>query len=298
MSRVLLYRAIGLGDFLTAVPAYRAVRRAFPEAEVLLAAPAPLRDLAVLTGAVDIFLSTPELALPRWTGPPPDIGVNLHGRGPQSHRLLQRLRPRRLVAFGCAEAGVAGPRWRADEHEVTRWCRLLAESGVPADESELRLERPGVRPVVTGATVVHPGAADAARRWPPERFARVAAGLAEAGHTVVLTGIGAERGLAEKVAADAGLADGAVLAGELDLTAMAALVAAARTVVCGDTGVGHLATAYGTRSVLLFGPMSPTLWGPPPGSSQHTVLWRPEAGPGRAALLAVTPDEVLGAVLS
>jgi ADP-heptose:LPS heptosyltransferase len=50
------------------------------------------------------------------------------------------------------------------------------------------------------------------------------------------------------------------------------VVAAARVVVCGDTGVAHLATAYRRPSVVLFGPVSPALWGPPP-RPQHVVLW-------------------------
>jgi ADP-heptose:LPS heptosyltransferase len=49
-------------------------------------------------------------------------------------------------------------------------------------------------------------------------------------------------------------------------------------VICGDTGVAHLATAYGTPSVVLFGPMPPALWGPPPERRQHLVLWRGTGG--------------------
>ena len=80
---------------------------------------------------------------------------------------------------------------------------------------------------------------------------------------MVVTGSAAERPLATAVAVRAGLPPAAVLAGRTDLLGLAALVAGARLVVCGDTGLGHLATAYRTPSVLLFGPTPAEGWGPP-----------------------------------
>jgi ADP-heptose:LPS heptosyltransferase len=244
---VVALRALGLGDLLTAVPALRALRRTFPEHRLTLAAPAGFAPLATLTGAVDETVDTAPLAPlgPRLHGA--DVAVNLHGRGPQSHRVLAAAQPRRLIAFG--RGGVA---WRAGEHEVERWCRLLQESGIPADPTDLRIAPPEVASPAPGANVVHPGAASGARRWPVERWAAVARAEREAGRDVVVTGSAAERGLAERVATEARLAPASVLAGRTSLLELAALVAAAARVVCGDTGVAHLATALGRPSVVLF----------------------------------------------
>jgi ADP-heptose:LPS heptosyltransferase len=284
---VLILRALGLGDFLTGVPAYRALRRAFPAATVTLAAPAALADLVPLTGAIDTLLPTGELEPVSWPGPPPAVGVDLHGRGPASHVLVAALRPRRLIVFGGPTGGgYAGPAWHAGEHEVARWCRLCAESGIPADPADLRLPAPAgaVLPAAAvraardgGATLVHPGAASPARRWPPGRFAAVAAALRRDGHRVLITGSAGERRLAERVAALAGLPASSVIAGGTSLAGLAAVAADARLAVSGDTGVAHLAVAYGRPSVTLYGPTPPAEWGPPP-LARHQVLW--PAAPG------------------
>ena len=68
-----------------------------------------------------------------------------------------------------------------------------------------------------------------------------------------------------------------VVAGRTDLNALVGIVASAGRVVCGDTGVAHLATALGTPSVVLFGPTSPAQWGPPP-SPAHIALWAGRIG--------------------
>ncbi|WP_244894064.1 glycosyltransferase family 9 protein [Planobispora rosea] len=298
---LLALRGLALGDLLTAVPALRALRRAWPGHRIVLAAPAALAELLPPIGAADELLDV--------SGPgpvpfdAPDIAVNLHGSGPQSTEALLSTGPGRLLTHAHpAFPGVPGPPWRADVHEVRRWCDLLGWYGVPADPADLCLTGPDRAAARTGPVVVHPGAAYPARRWPPERFARVAAGLRAAGHDVVVTGNAAEQELARRVARLARLPEENVLAGRTGLRELAALLAAARLLVCGDTGVAHLASAYGTPSVLLFGPVSPALWGPPPGGP-HRVLWAGRSGDphGRETdpgLLRIDVPEVLDAALN
>ncbi|GGQ59661.1 glycosyltransferase family 9 protein [Couchioplanes azureus] len=297
---ILVLRALGVGDLAAGVPALRAVRAAFPARTLALAAPTWLTPLVALIGGVDRVVPTDGLGAPLPALPPVEVAVNLHGRGPESHRLLQAVDPAKLWAFACPEAGHRdGPAWTDEEHEVHRWCRLLGHYGAAADPADLTLAAPAVD-VPRGVTIVHPGAKSPSRRWPPERFAAVARSLAAAGHRVLVTGADAEREIARRVATRAGLGPDAVVRTGLD--ELAGLVAHARLLVSGDTGIAHLATAYRTPSVVLFGPMPPRRWGPPP-RPYHRAIWhgtRAErgdlSGPDvHPALLAVTVEEVLQA---
>lgn len=277
-GEVLVLRALGLGDFLTALPALRALRREFPDRRIALAAPGGLEPLARLCGAVDEVVPTRGLGVLDWPREPPEIAVNLHGKGPQSIADLLAQHPAEVLTHRHPDfPDVDGPPWPDDVHEVDRWCLLLVQHGLTVDRHELQLARPNRSSPATGAVVVHPGAAYPARRWPVSRFAVVAHALAEQGHQVVVTGNGDERLLAADVVRQAGLPSSAALAGHTELHTLAALVADARLVVSGDTGIGHLATAYGTPSVLLFGPTSPSRWGPPP-DDRHVTLWAGEVG--------------------
>ncbi|MFI9722043.1 glycosyltransferase family 9 protein [Streptomyces sp. NPDC052396] len=301
--RLLVLRALGLGDLLTGVPALRALRRAYPGHELILAAPAGLAAAATATDAVDTLLpaSAPHRAVPEslpWTGSPPDIAVDLHGNGPPSHLLLQQLRPGRLLAFAHpGTPGIDGPHWRPDEHERERWCRLLRHYGIPADPADLALRRPAALSPVPGATVLHPGAGAPARRWPAGRFAALARLLLARGHRVVVTGGPGEDALVRRVAVPGTRA----LPGGLSFGALCALVAEARAVISGDTGPAHLAVALGTPSVTLFGPVAPALWGPPP-HPRHAALWHqgppgdPHGGRPDPLLLRIHPEEVLAAL--
>ncbi|MCU1657032.1 MAG: ADP-heptose:LPS heptosyltransferase [Pseudonocardiales bacterium] len=291
----LVLRALGLGDFLTGLPALALLRTALPEHRIVLAAPEQLAPLARLAGTVDDLVHGHELEPLRDPPPRPELAIDLHGNGPQSRRLLQSCAPGRLVAYG--EGMVC---WRRDEHEVARWCRLVAEAlpipGARYPSVVGALPAPPGADLFVGVTVLHSGAKAPARRWPAERFAALAILLRERGHDVVVTGGPGEQALARRIAAAARVR---ALA-RLDLLDLLRLVAGARLIVCGDTGIAHVATNYATPSVVLFGPVSPQCWGPPP-DSRHQVLWHgagdgdPHADAPDPALLAITVAEAAAA---
>lgn len=302
--RLVVLRALGLGDLLTAVPALRALRRGCRDHELVLLAPRRFAGLVQAAGVADRIVDTAGLDGALSPGVSrAELAVNLHGHGPQSHRRLRATQPHRLIAFASDEAPEGGyPLWRGDEHEVDRWCRLVSEFGFTADRDDLRVVA-RARPMATalaGATVIHPGAASAARRWPARRWAEVARAETRAGRRVVLTGGPDERILAHAVAWHAGLSAGSVLAGRTDVLDLLAVVSVAARVVCGDTGVAHVATAVGTPSVVLFGPTSPEHWGPP-ARPWHRALWMggrgdPHGDEPHLGLLAISVADVIWAL--
>jgi ADP-heptose:LPS heptosyltransferase len=300
-SFVLSLRAAGLGDLLTAVPALRAISAAYPEARHVLATSAGLHELAPLIGGVDLLVHT----VVEDGAPPPlvpvDVAINLHGCGPQSHRMLLASQPRRLIAFGRDDLRVDGPEWNRMEHEVIRWCRLLEESGIPADPDDLDfVAPPGRLPAgVRGATVLHPGAGAAARRWPIERWTALAAAEVADGHRVVVTVGPRESSLGDAIAA--AVPGVSVVDCSRDLGLLLRVIDVARVVVVADTGVAHVATALRTPSVVLFGPEPPSRWGPPPDRPWHVALWSGQHGDPHgettdAGLLELSVLDVLLAV--
>ncbi|MEU7765834.1 glycosyltransferase family 9 protein [Nocardia sp. NPDC049190] len=303
MAVLLVLQARGLGDLLTAVPALRALRRAKPHDRIVLAAPQRLKPIVDLIAPVDVLVPTGELGSFRWDAPGPQVAVNLHGPSAESIVALAKTQPGRILTYrNAAFPELDGPEWQTDMHQVDRWCHLLESDGIVADRRNLGLVPPVSTTIRRDCVVVHVGAGAPARRWPPDRFAAVVRHLLVLGREVVLTGDAYERDLALNIAARAGLPVGRVLAGEQNLIELAATIAEAALVVCGDTGVAHLATAFGTRTVQLFGPTPPRWGGPPPHLlARHAVLWAgqvgdPDADTPDPGLLRIDVTEVVDAV--
>lgn len=300
-QKMLVLRALKLGDLLVAVPALKGLKRTFTHHRLVLAAPAWLSPIVDLIEDVDELLPTPGLHEPiRAKLGEYDIAVNLHGKGPESLERINALGARVRIAYR-GPGHDSGPPWRTDMRERARWAALVSECGAVVNPDDVTIRVPSQRPPVAGAAVLHVGAAYPSRHWPAERFAVVARSLHAAGYSVVLTGGRDDVARAREVDELAAGAVHSVLAGSCDLSDFAALVAGAAVVVSVDTGAAHLASAYGVPSVIIFGPSSSEQWGPPPGP--HIVLEHPEERRGEPfadipdpALLAVTQSEVIAAL--
>jgi ADP-heptose:LPS heptosyltransferase len=153
-----------------------------------------------------------------------------------------------------------------------------------------------------GAAVlaIAPGSGAREKNWPDIYFRSVADWWRRrtGGFVVVIAGpVEEERGGTTAVSHDA------VIARNLTLAQLAALLARSDVYLGNDSGVTHLAAALGVPTVALFGPSDPRLWAPRGG--KVTILrLNVECSPCAIALMkscphhkcltALTPDHVIG----
>jgi len=163
-----------------------------------------------------------------------------------------------MVAFYSALAGDGGA---ADERP-----RLHLDAAVIAAAAD----RAGVAP--GGYWVFAPGAEyGPAKRWPAPHYASLARALhARSALPVLLLGSAKEAALCREIAQAAGVGC-EVLAGQTPLADAMALIAAARGVVSNDSGLMHVAAAFGVPQVALFGSTSPEHT--PPLNPNARVMW-------------------------
>jgi ADP-heptose:LPS heptosyltransferase len=279
VRRIAVLRSNGIGDFVMVLPALEALRAAYPDAEItylgttwhpdlLEDRPGPWDRVVVVPrypGVRDSDEATrdsPEVreffAVQREEGY--DLALQLHGGGGNSNPFVSALGAR--VTAGSCDVG-APPLDRTlpysyYQHEVHRFLEVVGLVGavpvtlepriapVPADaEAAGRALGAVDGPLV----VLHPGATDARRRWPVDRFAAVADALAEQGARIAVVGHGADdAGAAASIVAQAQpqVLD---LVDRLSMSAMTGVLARARLVVGNDSGPRHLAAAVGTATV-------------------------------------------------
>jgi ADP-heptose:LPS heptosyltransferase len=315
MTRLAVFRALQLGDLLCAIPALRALRAGMPSAEITLIG---LPWARVLVERYPRYFDE-FLTFPGWPGLPEqpcessqvvsfleaaharafDLAIQLHGKGGITNPLIALLGATRTAGFFSPDAYVPDPdlfiKYPEQESEVCRLLRLVEHLGLPLRGTALEFpildaDRRAFarlsRELHTEYVCVHPGARDPARRWSPDGFATVADALAERGLQVVLTGTVPDTSSLQAVAA-AMHRRSLNLAGLTDLGSLAALLHGARLVVCGDTGVSHLADAVETPSVVVFVASDPRRWAPLDSSRHRAVMVEAVLDPVRSVLTEV-----------
>jgi heptosyltransferase-2 len=277
MSEPLLARLAERGEQLTvaALPWVAPVYRAMPQVSDVIDLPfahgrldwaARRKVAATLRGRFDAAYVLPnslKSALIPWlAGIPKRIGY----QGESRYLLLNQRLPNApgrppMVAFYSALAGMPVP---------------------PEQRPQLRFDA-AVLDAATRSVDVQRGAYWAfapgaeygpAKCWPAEHYAELARALAAAhGLPILLLGSGKELALCEQIAQHA---EGAcrVLAGKTSLLDAMALIAGARGVVSNDSGLMHVAAAFGVPQVAVFGSTSPEHT--PPLNPKARVLWLKE----------------------
>ena len=306
-----------LGDLLCAIPAIRALKGTYPQAEITLI------GLPWAEGFVKRFSAYFSAFIP-FPGAPGlqeqpfqaerfidylkvvhqekfDLLIQLHGNGCITNTIAAMAGSRQMAGYYLP--GNYQPNkelfmpYPDDLPEIKRHLELMQFLGVPSMGEALEFpvfpeEKMDFKTLCNNYHLqpqeyvcVHPGARDARRWWAPQKFAKVANEIAKKGYKIVFTGTPREREIVETVLQHMDF-PAVNLTGKTGLGVLALLIQNAKMLLSNDTGVSHIATAVKTPSVVIFLTSDPKRWAPLNKALHHIIL--PEESENIHAVLAST----------
>lgn len=285
-KKILIRGPNWVGDAVLAIPAMKAVRAHFPEAEITVLVRPWVAGLFTSATFVDKVWAEPGPArINDWTRVTREIRARHFDIG----LLLPNSFESALMMFlGNVQQRIGyatdGRSWmlttpiattKEHLHQIHYYLDLLKPlsvteqtsieiSATPEERSNARrlLSSEGI-PEGTSLLVLNPGAAyGSAKRWYDDRFAGVADILArELGLSVAIIGSEGERRIAEQIRSRM-KTRAAVLNGKTSLETLIGVLAESSLMITNDSGPMHIAAALGTPTVAVFGSTDETVTGP------------------------------------
>lgn len=303
IKKIIVFRALQLGDMLCVIPAMRALRSACPEAEITLA------GLPWAASLVDRFPQYFDnfIHFPGYPGLPEqgldpeafsaflsavqtanfDLAFQMQGNGSVVNPMVELFNAK--YTAGYYMEGHYYPdnglflRYPDFGSEIERHIALMEYLGIPSKGTDLEfpltpedgenLLAAGLGDLEPGTFVcIHPGSRGSWRQWPTAYFAEMADYCAEQGLDVVLTGTKDELDIVEDVRRQMKYTP-IIAAGKTSLGGIALLIREAYLLVSNCTGVSHIASAMKTPSIVISMDGEPDRWAPLNREIHYVIDW-------------------------
>ncbi|MBA2762635.1 MAG: glycosyltransferase family 9 protein [Segetibacter sp.] len=302
IKKIVLFRALQLGDLLCSIPAIRALRNGFPDAEITLVCLPWAKFLAErFPNYFNSFISFPGYpGLPEQTfnakdftsfihniqNQKYDLSIQLHGNGTIANPLVGLFDAKLKAGFYKQGHYQPDPSYFIDYPsqlpEVLRHIKLMEHLGLKIDDRQMEfpliekdyndLEEAGLGLYQGKYVCIHPGSRGEERRWSPEYFAALADYCIERGFKVVVTGTKDEAAIVENVI-NRMKNQPINAAGKTTLGAIGVLIKNAFALVSNCTGVSHIASALKIRSIVISLDGEPERWAPLNKELHTTIDW-------------------------
>jgi ADP-heptose:LPS heptosyltransferase len=305
IKKIAVLRANALGDVILSLPACEALKKAYPEAEiVLLGRSSHLNFYQGLVGPFDRIIPLPsslkfdESLFDRNSNNKAivnllreekfDLGVQLHGGGRFSNAFLLMIGARITAGARTPDAPLLDINlpYQQFNHETlrqldiveqlggvieTRAPKLLVNEEVLESSRSKLLDLFEVKFLEKRPVLINPGATDPKRRWPASKFAILCEALREQGHKVLLNIGPNESELIAQI--KCGLSSSHdVFFITPSLQELSGILVNCSLVISNDTGTLHLGMALGVPSVALFWHRNLVNYGPIISTSNRVLV--------------------------
>ncbi len=291
--KIAIFRALQLGDLMQAVPAFRAIRRQFPGAEItLIGLPWARSFVQRFHRYLDRFVEFkgyPGLIeveheplrtlrfIDEQREEGYDLVIQMHGSGGSSNPFVLTLGGKITVGYYEGERpdgltlALPYPQGEPERLRNLGLSQVLDRQDLKTDlefpledqdhqeaDQHLQTFASQAGPLIG----LHPGSRSPARRWPLSYFATLADLLiARLGAKIFVTGGPGEEESARMVCQQM-REPSLCLGGKTSLGGLGALIKRSDLFISNDTGPAHLADALRAPSIVLFGPADLARWAP------------------------------------
>jgi ADP-heptose:LPS heptosyltransferase len=302
IKKIGIFRALQLGDMLCAIPAIRALRQAYPYAQIILLG---LPWAKSFTDRFDHYFDG-FIPFPGYPGLPEqefnakvfhqfvgniqeqkfELLLQMQGNGSLINPMMELFNAKYVAGF--KTEGHYAPdndlflNYPDHGSEIERHLKLMAHLDIetmgtelefPIIEADLEELRQMALPIEARRYVcIHPGSRGSWRQWPTGYFAALADYCIEQGYEAVITGTKDEIDIVGNVISQ--MKNTPInTAGKTSLGAVAVLIKDAALLISNCTGVSHIAAAFKTPSIVISMDGEPHRWGPLNSYKHRTINW-------------------------